>query len=54
MVRHVIWQSDYYVLGVQYKYDFFLINAYKEINQAVDSKQDRKSMCRQTDGRIKQ
>lgn len=45
MARHVIWQSDYYVVGVQHKYDiFFLINAYKEINQSVDSKQDGKSM----------
>jgi hypothetical protein len=33
---------------------FFLINSYKEINQSVDSKQDGKSLCRQTDGRVKQ
>jgi len=33
---------------------FFLINAYKEINQSVDSKQDGKSMRGQTDGRMQQ
>ena len=35
MARHVIWQSDYYVVGVQHKYDFFLINAFKEIDQSI-------------------
>lgn len=33
---------------------FFLINAYKGINQSVDSKQDGKSMGGQTDGRMQQ
>lgn len=55
MAHHVIWQSDYFVVGVQHKYDiFFEINAYKEINQSVDSKQDGKSMGEQTDGRMQQ